>query len=120
MPPKKDAKGKDAKGKTQKQQAKTQKKGSSSAKQKKKKWSKGKTREKLDNMVLFDKAAYDKLYKEVPASKVITTATVSDKLRANGSLARKAIKELLNKGLIRPVLTHRRTSIYTRASAKKE
>jgi ribosomal protein S25 len=29
------------------------------------KWSKGKVRDKLNNMVLFDKATYDKLYKEV-------------------------------------------------------
>ena len=34
-------------------------------KAKKKKWSKGKTRDKLNNLVLFDKATYDKLMKEV-------------------------------------------------------
>ena len=34
-------------------------------KAKKKKWSKGKTRDKLNNLVLFDKGTYDKLYKEV-------------------------------------------------------
>ena len=33
-------------------------------KAKKKKWSKGKSRDKLNNLVLFDKATYDKLYKE--------------------------------------------------------
>merc|ERR1712223_1853320 len=39
-------------------------------KAKKKKWSKGKTRDKLNNLVLFDKGTYDKLYKEVPTYKL--------------------------------------------------
>merc|ERR1712119_97862 len=41
-------------------------------KAKKKKWSKGKSRDKLNNLVLFDKGTYDKLYKEVPTYKLIT------------------------------------------------
>ena len=46
---------KDTKG-TTKAQAKPQKKaGSGGGKAKKKKWSKGKTRDKLNNLVLFDK-----------------------------------------------------------------
>jgi small subunit ribosomal protein S25e len=55
MPPKKDA-GKAAKA--------PPKKDSGGGKAKKKKWSKGKVRDKLNNLVLFDKATYDKLYKE--------------------------------------------------------
>ena len=35
-------------------------------KSKKKKWAKGKVKEKLANMVMFDKATYDKLMKEIP------------------------------------------------------
>ncbi|KAM7498089.1 hypothetical protein LguiA_022503 [Lonicera macranthoides] len=37
-------------------------------KQKMKKWSKGKQKEKVNNMVLFDKATYDKLLSEAPKS----------------------------------------------------
>ena len=33
---------------------------------KKKKWSKGKVKEKLMNLVLIDKATFDKLMKEIP------------------------------------------------------
>lgn len=62
------------------------------------KWSKGKVRDKLNNLVLFDKATYDKLYKEVPNYKLITPAVVSERLKIRGSLARNALQELLSKG----------------------
>lgn len=62
------------------------------------KWSKGKVRDKLNNLVLFDKATYEKLYKEVPNYKLITPAVVSERLKIRGSLARNALQELLSKG----------------------
>jgi ribosomal protein S25 len=62
------------------------------------KWSKGKVRDKLNNQVLFDKATYDKLLKEVPSYKLITPSVVSERLKVRGSLARKALDELLQKG----------------------
>ena len=61
------------------------------------KWSKGKVRDKLNNLVLFDKATYDKLYKEVPAYKLITPSVVSERLKIRGSLARRALSELHSK-----------------------
>merc|ERR1712070_662886 len=84
------------------------KKGASSGggKAKKKKWSKGKVKEKLSNLVLFDKSTYDKLLSEIPKTKLITPSIVSEKLKVNGSLARKAIKELMAKGLTRVVSAH--------------
>lgn len=45
------------------------------------KWSKGKTNDRLDNAVLFEKSAYDAAVKGIPALKLITTATVSDKFK---------------------------------------
>merc|ERR1711964_551643 len=86
----------------------------SKAKAKKKKWSKGKVRDKLNNLVLFDQATYDKLYKEVPAYKLITPAVVSERLKIRGSLARNALQELLAKGMIKLVSKHRAQLIYTR------
>lgn len=62
------------------------------------KWSKGKVRDKLNNQVLFDKATYEKLLKEVPSYKLITPSVVSERLKVRGSLARKALEELLQKG----------------------
>ncbi|KAK4347412.1 hypothetical protein RND71_033751 [Anisodus tanguticus] len=111
---------------------------SGGGKQKKKKWSKGKQKEKVNNMVLFDKGTYDKLIIEAPKYKLITPSILSDRLREqevcffyeaeygysgldvgeliSGSLARKAIRELMAKGLIRMVSAHASQHIYTRAT----
>merc|ERR1712203_764768 len=70
---------------------------------KKKKWSKGKVKEKLMNMVMFDKATYDKMMKEIPKAKLITPSVVSERLKINGSVARAAIRHLEEKGLIATV-----------------
>lgn len=67
-------------------------------KAKKKKWSKGKVRDKLNNMVYFDKATYEKFLKDVPQYKVITPSVVSERLKIRGSLARRALDELHRKG----------------------
>ena len=90
--------------------------GSGGGKAKKKKWSKGKVKEKLSNLVLFDKATYDKMLTDVPKQKLITPSIISEKLKVNGSLARKAVRELVSKNLIRPILTHKHQQIYTRAT----
>merc|ERR1711876_128869 len=77
----------------------------------KKKWSKGKVKEKLANMVMFDKATYDK----IPKAKLITPSVVSERLKVNGSVARAAIRHLEEKGLIAAVgEKHHAQMIYTR------
>merc|ERR1712138_101546 len=115
MGPKKDAKA------TSKTPAKSQKpKPSGGGKAKKKKWSKGKVRDKLNNLILFDKPTYEKLYKEVPNYKLITPAVVSERLKIRGSLARRALIELKSKGLIKEVVKHSSQVIYTRATAVAE
>ncbi|KAL6326197.1 hypothetical protein AAG906_001592 [Vitis piasezkii] len=80
------------------------------------KWSKGKQKEKVNNMVLFDQGTYDKLLSEVPKYKLITPSILSDRLRINGSLARRAIKDLMARGSIRMVSAHASQQIYTRAT----
>merc|ERR1712115_174480 len=102
--------------------AKTPKKkeGGGGGKAKKKKWSKGKTRDKLNNLVLFDKATYDKLLKEVPTYKLITPSIVSERLKVRGSLARKALTELVQKGLIKQVVQHSAQTIYTRVTKDED
>ena len=73
-------------------------------------------REKVNNAVLFDKAVYEKLLVEVPKYKMITPSILSDRMRIGGSLARAAIRELAEKGLIRPLVHHSKQLIYTRAT----
>ncbi|CAK0804044.1 unnamed protein product [Prorocentrum cordatum] len=79
-------------------------------KSKKKKWSKGKVKEKLANLIAplaprSPKGArpgrlWDALRSK---AKLITTAIVSERLKVNGSVARQAIRHLEEKGLIAPV-----------------
>merc|ERR1711861_21843 len=82
---------------------------------KKKKWSKGKVKEKLANLVMFDKPTYDRLLKEIPKAKLITPSVVSERLKVNGSVARAAIRHLEEKGVIAPVCEkHHACMIFTR------
>jgi small subunit ribosomal protein S25e len=84
------------------------------AKGKKKKWSKGKSRDKVDNKVLMSKEQFDRMYAEVPKMKLITVSAVVEKLKISGGLCRRALRALAEEGLIRPVLLSRAQAIYTR------
>merc|ERR1711906_104381 len=86
----------------------------SGASKSKKKWSKGKVREKLNNMVCFDQNTYDRMMKEVATFKLVTPSAISERLKINGSLARRSIKELLKAGTIKLVDKHSNQYIYTR------
>jgi small subunit ribosomal protein S25e len=110
QPPKKDDKG----GKS-----KPAKEGGG-GKAKKKKWSKGKQKEKLNAAVFFDKNLYEKLKKEVPNYKLITPSIIAERMRCNVSMARRAINDLLLKGMIKVIAKHQKQSIYTRALAGAE
>merc|ERR1712146_829924 len=92
-------------------------KGGASAK--KKKWSKGKVREKLNNMVVFDQATFDRMKKEVATFKLVTPSAISERLKINGSLARRSIKELLKDGSIKLVDKHSNQYIYTRNTSEE-
>ena len=120
MAPKKDPKAGAGKGaKAPLKAAPKKKEGGGGGKAKKKKWSKGKTRDKLNNLVLFDKATYDKLLKEVPTYKLITPSIVSERLKVRGSLAKRGLDELHEKGLIKLVLSHSAQMIYTRCTKEE-
>merc|ERR1739847_247944 len=86
----------------------------SSSKGKKKKWSKGKVKEKANNAVLLDKATLEKLNAEVPKYKMITPSILVDRMRVNGSLARYCINMLWKEGKIKPVSKSRAQWIFTR------
>ncbi|XP_064222866.1 small ribosomal subunit protein eS25-like [Aotus nancymaae] len=92
----------------------------------KKKWSKGKVWDKLNNQVLFDKATIRKLCmtnsvrKLVSSYRFITPAVVSQRLEIQGSLNRAALQELLGKGLIQLISKHRAQVIYNRNTKSGE
>merc|ERR1712132_21730 len=84
-------------------------------KKQKKKWSKGKVKDKANHAVVLDKTTTDKLYKDVQSYRLITVAVLVDRLKINGSLARQALKDLEEKGRIKKVVSHNALNIYTRA-----
>ncbi|PZD00393.1 Ribosomal protein S25 [Pyrenophora tritici-repentis] len=89
-------------------------------KKQKKKWSKGKVKDKAQHAVVLDKQTNDKLQKDVQSYRLITVATLVDRLKINGSLARKALADLEANGQIKKVVGHSKLSIYTRAVGAAE
>ncbi|KAF7559224.1 hypothetical protein G7046_g4946 [Stylonectria norvegica] len=86
------------------------------AKKQKKKWSKGKVKDKAQHAVILDKTTSEKLYKDVPSYRLVTVATLVDRMKINGSLARACLAELTEKGIIKPVVTHSKMKIYSMAA----
>jgi small subunit ribosomal protein S25e len=80
---------------------------------KKKKWSKGKVKDKANNAVMLDKPTYDKLFKEVGSYRFVSVSVLVERLKINGSLARKALRELEAKGIIKPIDKHSAQQIYS-------
>ena len=66
--------------------------------------------------MVLDKATSDKLYKDVQSYRLITVATLVDRLKINGSLARKALNDLEEKGQIKKVVGHSKLSIYSEST----
>merc|ERR1711985_224794 len=88
----------------------------------KKKWSKGKVKDKLNNKVFIDEATDKAIRKDITNQSLITISNVSDKYKIIGSLARPLIKQFAAEGKIQPV-GHQHSSLvmYTGAGylAKK-
>lgn len=70
-------------------------------------------KDKAQHAVLLDKTTSDKLYKDVQSYRLVTVATLVDRLKVNGSLARKCLKDLEEKGQIKAVVTHSKMKIYS-------
>ncbi|KKY26978.1 putative 40s ribosomal protein s25 [Diplodia seriata] len=82
-------------------------------KKQKKKWSKGKVKDKAQHAVVLDKTTNDKLQKDVQSYRLITVAILVDRLKINGSLARKALADLEEKGQIKKVVHHSKLQVYS-------
>ncbi|KAG4306106.1 hypothetical protein PORY_000094 [Pneumocystis oryctolagi] len=84
----------------------------------KKKWSKGKVKDKSNNVVIIDNALCDRIYKDVMYYRMVSVSVLVDRFKINGSLARKALKLLCDQGIIKKVCTHHAQAIYTRATTE--
>jgi small subunit ribosomal protein S25e len=87
-------------------------------KKQKKKWSKGKVKDKAQHAVILDKTTSEKLYKDVQSYRLVTIATLVDRMKINGSLARQALADLEEKGIIKPVVTHSKMKVYSTCTHK--
>lgn len=76
-------------------------------------WGNSTVKDKAQHAVVADKAIQDRLNKDVQTYRLITVAVLVDRLKINGSLARKALTELEEKGVIKKVVGHSKLSIYS-------
>jgi len=93
---------------------------SSSKSAKKKKWSKGKVKDKAQHAVVLDKPTYERVLKEVPTFRFISQSILIERLKINGSLARVAIRHLAKEGQIKKIVHHHGQLIYTRSLGGNE
>lgn len=63
---------------------------------------------------MLDKNQYDKLFKEVGSYRLVSVSVLVDRLKINGSLARRALVELAEKGIIKEIETHHAQKIYSK------
>ena len=80
---------------------------------KKKKWSKGKVKDKAQHAVALDKPLYERIIKEVPTFRFISQSILIERLKINGSLARVAIRHLEKEGQIKRIVHHSGQLIYS-------
>lgn len=70
-------------------------------------------KDKAQHAVVLDKTAAEKLNKDVQSYRLITVATLVDRHKINGSLARQCLADLEEKGQIKKVVGHSKMSIYS-------
>ena len=89
-------------------------------KSKKKKWGSSKVKEKLKNATVIDQKMYDKIMNDVPGMLLVSTATLSEKFKISGAIARKAMKELVTRELIVQIGDYHASNPLYRGTKKKE
>ncbi|KAN0124349.1 ribosomal protein S25 [Russula decolorans] len=87
---------------------------------KKKKWSKGKVKDKAQHAVTLDKTTYDRILKEAPTFRFISQSILIERLKINGSLARIAIRHLEKEGAIKRIVHHHGQLVYTRCTTSSD
>ena len=70
-------------------------------------------KDKANHAVVLDKTTIERLNKEAQSYRLITVATLVDRMKINGSVARHALRELEDKGMIRKVVAHARCTVYS-------
>merc|ERR1712228_286942 len=71
-----------------------------SKKSKKKKWAKGRVKEKKNNAAVLMPDDYSGAMRDIPKMKLVSVSAVSEKLRITGSLAKRLIRKLAKEGTL--------------------
>lgn len=79
----------------------------------KKKWNKGRVKDKAVHAVIWDQEKNDRLLKDIQNVKFISISFLVETLKIGGSLARRVLRELEKDGLIKPVLKSSKQLVYT-------
>lgn len=77
-------------------------------------------KDKAQHAVILDKATNDRLQKDVQSYRLVTVAILVDRLKINGSLARKALADLEERGQIKKVVAHSKCTIYSASSSPRK
>ena len=86
----------------------------------KKKWTKGKVKEKLVQNVLLEPKQFKDIEKELPRMKLITIATVTERFKVVASVARQLIRHFADEGKIRPLdFQHQQCILYAGIPSKE-
>ncbi|KRX10209.1 hypothetical protein PPERSA_10875 [Pseudocohnilembus persalinus] len=86
----------------------------------KKKWSKGRTKDKVDNATFLEaKTAENMMSQPHKVGALISVATVSEKWHVNGSVARRMIRSMHEKQLVKKIAQQGTQWIYAPAAEKK-
>ena len=73
----------------------------------------------MNNAVFLDQKAYDRIAKDVTKFLVVTVAELVNKFKVNGSVARKLLRDLSSKNLIKQVGEHHAGfTLYTGVASK--
>ena len=75
-------------------------------------------KDKAVHAVILDKNTSEKLNKDVQSYRLITVAVLVDRLKINGSLARRALNDLEERGVIKKVVAHSAGNIYSEYTHK--
>jgi small subunit ribosomal protein S25e len=70
-------------------------------------------KDKAQHDVVLTKEKNDRIQKDVQSYRLITVATLVDRLKINGSLARQVLKDLEANGQIKKVVGHSKLNIFS-------
>ena len=76
-------------------------------------------KDKANHAVILDKTITERLNKDVQSYRLVTVAVLVDRLKINGSLARRCLKDLEEKGVIKKVVGHHKLDIYSELPPRK-